>query len=453
MTPLFILTLMAIEFSTRFSFPWRYWYTKPSNWMYSFHAIADTCCDSITSIPITNIGVRLLSLSLQDAGYLGRRFLDTFGQPKQNTSHGTHAVIWILFAFLVTQAMCSDHTNESGSSPPQFNATKIKYMSWFTAWCGWVALKYPELIDLIQGEEDAPAETDIEARTEYQKKNKRVYGALIQSVPPALRTSLAANARYNGIEALELLKQRFGVVDAHDRSAALKRAQKSYILPGAGVSVRDVTKQYDSMTLAHSEYMDAGGNELDDELLRSCFLSALPASYQAIKAAIRMQSFDTFDDLYSTVLVQVKQFEDDADEQRNVSALSSILPQSVLAALQSSHGPEVLAYLSTSQSRGRGGRGFGRGQMGRGRGGRGRGNFSIVTCLRCGMLGHSRTLCTSRAVQCGHCKADHLDALCPLGPGGAQRDALSAGASRSTSELRRGYESRGEGRASSSSQA
>ena len=118
----------------------------------------------------------------------------------------------------------------------------------------------------------------------------------------------------------------------------------------------------------------------------------------------------------------------DADEQRNVSALSSILPQSVLAALQSSNDPEVLAYLSTPQSRGRGGRGFGRGQMGRGRGGRGRGNFSIVTCLRCGMLGHSRTLCTSRAVQCGHCKADHLDALCPLGPGGAQRDALSAGA-------------------------
>ena len=83
MTPLFILTLMAIEFSTRFSFPWRYWYTKPSNWMYSFHAIADTFCDSITSIPITNLGVRLLSLSLQDAGYLGRRFRDAFGQPKQ----------------------------------------------------------------------------------------------------------------------------------------------------------------------------------------------------------------------------------------------------------------------------------------------------------------------------------------------------------------------------------
>ena len=175
-------------------------------------------------------------------------------------------------------------------------------------------------------------------------------------------------------------------MDARDRSAALKRAQKSYILPGAGVSVKDVTKQYDSMTLAHSEYMDAGGNELDDELLRSCFLSALPASYQAIKAAIRTQIFDTFDDLYSTILVQVKQYEDDAEEQRNVSALFSIqnqLPQSVLSALQSSNDPEVLAFLSTPQSRGRGGRGFGRGQIGRGRGGRGRGNFSIVTYLRC----------------------------------------------------------------------
>ena len=41
------------------------------------------------------------------------------------------------------------------------------------------------------------------------------------------------------------------------------------------------------------------------------------------------------------------------------------------------------------------------------------------------MLGHSRT---NKPVQCTHCKADHLDALCPQGPGGAQRDALSVGA-------------------------
>ena len=82
---------------------------------------------------------------------------------------------------------------------------------------------------------------EVAAYQDWWKRNKRVYGALINSVPTAIRTSLSANARYNGIAALAILQARFGVVDAHDRSAALKRVQKSYISPGAGVSIKDGT--------------------------------------------------------------------------------------------------------------------------------------------------------------------------------------------------------------------
>ena len=69
---------------------------------------------------------------------------------------------------------------------------------------------------------------------------------------------------------------------------------------------------------------------------------------------------------------------------------------------------------------------------GRGRGGRGRGRNgpvqTFVTCLRCGMVGHSRPQCRMPKVQCAHCCADHLSALCPKGPGGTQRDTLTQGA-------------------------
>ena len=50
-------------------------------------------------------------------------------------------------------------------------------------------------------------------------------------------------------------------------------------------------------------------------------MSSMPASYQHIKTAIRTQGFDVFDELYNAFLTQVKQFEDDADSQRNASAL------------------------------------------------------------------------------------------------------------------------------------
>ena len=39
-----------------------------------------------------------------------------------------------------------------------------------------------------------------------------------------------------------------------------------------------------------------------------------------------------------------------------------------------------------------------------------------------------RPQCQMPTVQCAHCSADHLSSLCPKGPGGTQRDALTQGA-------------------------
>ena len=75
------------------------------------------------------------------------------------------------------------------------------------------------------------------------------------------------------------------------------------------------------MMEALSEYVGAGGNPPDDELLQTSLLSSLPNTYSHIKTALRMRTYDNLDDLYSELLKQVKQFEDDADEHRNSSAL------------------------------------------------------------------------------------------------------------------------------------
>ena len=221
---------------------------------------------------------------------------DLFGtttRPRRSHLHEwcrTFLFLVIIFCHM-SDVLAAD--DPSGHGPPMFKATKSHYTVWFTAWCGWVSMKYPELVDVIQGDEEEPDENDDpDGNTEWWKKNKRIYGALIIAVPTSLKTTLSANARFNGTQALEILQQRFGVVDAGDRASALKRVQKSYISPGASVSVKDVSRQYDRMTEAHAEYTSAGGNAIDDEMLRSYLLSSLPSSYLQIKTVLRSSDID-----------------------------------------------------------------------------------------------------------------------------------------------------------------
>ena len=107
------------------------------------------------------------------------------------------------------------------------------------------------------------------------------------------------------------LLAKFGVVDASDRSEALVRATKSYIDTRASIACKDVTRQFDLMTQAHAEYVAAGGGALDEELLKSNFLSALPSAYNEVKMNIRtrLSSFEDLDSLYEAVMAMCKPIE------------------------------------------------------------------------------------------------------------------------------------------------
>ena len=102
---------------------------------------------------------------------------------------------------------------------------------------GWLAMKYPDLIDLVEGDWEEPDEDEEDDYREYWNAQRRLYGAVVNAVPVRLRQALAANAKFHGTNALELLQERFGVVDAHDRASALARVSKSYISNGSGVSL------------------------------------------------------------------------------------------------------------------------------------------------------------------------------------------------------------------------
>ena len=48
-------------------------------------------------------------------------------------------------------------TSVAMSGIPKFNGTRIKYNSWYTEFCGWVAMKYPDLVDLIDDDWEEPS--------------------------------------------------------------------------------------------------------------------------------------------------------------------------------------------------------------------------------------------------------------------------------------------------------
>ena len=63
--------------------------------------------------------------------------------------------------YSISCAFAADDAS-GGQSIPKFNATRIKYNGWYTEFMGWLAMKYPDLIDLVEGDWEEPDEDEEE---------------------------------------------------------------------------------------------------------------------------------------------------------------------------------------------------------------------------------------------------------------------------------------------------
>lgn len=97
------------------------------------------------------------------------------------------------------------------------------------------------------------------------------------------------------------------------------------------------------------------------------------------------------------------------------------------------------AYGKGDRGKGKGGwaKGKAKGKgSAKGKGGRGRSDSYSYQwaspyanpCFNCASLEHLRESCPHQPVRCKHCGANHIDDLCPRGPGGTLRDGLSPAA-------------------------
>jgi hypothetical protein len=361
-------------------------------------------------------------------------------------------VAYFLFflAFMKEAMAAGDDLPGGRSKPPLFSGERVEFTKWFIAFTIWLALHASECTDLLEGMDPEPPRPDLvsslaavalteeqkDDHVQWQKRNRKLFGALGTAMPEWLATSLYTSERNNGVGALKYLKTHFDAQagSGNDRASGLQRMQASYIDKKNDLSENDVRHQYDNMMIAVNDVVSAGGQKPDELLLIAMFENALPMSYSVIKQMTRRMNHATLQKYYDDLLSQTRA--ELASRAPAVHAFTALgtpdngdLADATVAALAAMGLQRITAPPS---NKGRGGRGRG---TGRGRGSAQPGDGPTVypanPCLRCGSDdGHSRPDCPLPKTKCRFCNVgDHLGAYCPKNPtAGAKRKALSEGA-------------------------
>ena len=237
---------------------------------------------------------------------------------------------WMLLSVLLLgRAGAADADGGSSSSrPPAFSGVANDYLVWTIAIGGWVAWKLTECagffetpaearppdhaaavpalvapthdlhgavtnqiaVDTAQAAYDAhfaAVDRVTELQADYDRRNRRVYGAIVSAVPSWLATTLHMSARNDGRAALEAIRLQFDATTANDIASAMSRLQASVVDPRAELSEADLRNQQTSMMVAHAQIQRAGGAPLPERMLCVIFDNALPDSYSQIRQATR----------------------------------------------------------------------------------------------------------------------------------------------------------------------
>ena len=350
--------------------------------------------------------------------------------------------LWLLLLF--TQLDLGAADDPSTSRPPVFSGNRIDWTAHVIAFFGWLAWKQTDCTALVEDPPEKKPEVpgmdvsadgdllnadEIEEKTalldDYHKRNKRLYGAILMSMPSYLATSLHLYARNDGQKAWARLVKQFDATNENDLAAAIARVGGKYIDSKADLNEDDLNHQFDAMQVANAEVIRAGGDAVQDRVLMVMFDNALPPAYSHIRQMVRRVGHTDFINHVGDYLSMVR---------AEIDARASHQPAHAFSAPFIPQGPGGSGGGGKGGGKGGGGRGGGRGR------GRGRGNPSAdggsgtqnVRCLRCLEMGHGIRTCTKAPQQCPHCRnhADHHPSVCPHGPGGAIRDGLSFGARR-----------------------
>ena len=207
-----------------------------------------------------------------------------------NTPRDRPLALVMLFLSFVKVAVAANDGDAGGRSrPPVFSGERVDYTKWFiafTIWLALAALHVSECTDLLEGlddepplpeppvgesaEDEAAADAALALHAAWQKRNRKLFGALGTAMPEWLATSLFTSKRNDGMGALKYLKGHFDAQagSGNDRAQGMQRLKASYVDKKNDLSENDVRHQYDNMMIAVNDVVTAGG-QMPDELLLS----------------------------------------------------------------------------------------------------------------------------------------------------------------------------------------
>ena len=146
----------------------------------------------------------------------------------------------------------------------------------------------------------------VTAQETFDKRNKKLYGVLVQSLPDWLRTSVYNTHRNDGLAAVTYLRRSFDSNDVMDHATQLSRLQASYIDTRNDISEDDLRYQYDAMMTAVAAIGRTGVPAPADATLMAMFDNSLPQSYSTIRQLVRRAGHGTFLTHYGDYMAQVR---------------------------------------------------------------------------------------------------------------------------------------------------
>ena len=330
----------------------------------------------------------------------------------------------VLIAHIVTGLFvpaAASGDDERPSKVPPFSGQREHFTAFIIAFSAYVAWKLTECADLLEGDEARPIPTgtgipaanyDADGKltngaaiaaaasarpasvtnaadiADWDKRNKRLYGLLIQALPTWLKTSVYNSHRNDGVAAVDFLRAEFDAISEGDYATQLAALQRSVIDPRADLSDADLRAQYDHIMTACSAMQRTGHARPDDSLLKALLDNSLPTAYNTVRQLVRRSAHASFVAHYADYMTQVR------------AELASRAPTP--RALQAHGGTGNGDSPPPSTPSG-----------------------SLAVCLNCGDEGHTRQNCTKPKTKCSKCGARHKSSFCG---NGSERPRLSDGA-------------------------
>ena len=313
----------------------------------------------------------------------------------------------LLLACTICAVNAADDQGAS-SRPPVFDGTRHTFLPWFMAFSGFVAWRLSDCSDILNGKELRPvipngtsnqnAVAEAEAsRLDWDRRNRKLYGLLLQCVPDWLRTSLYNAHTDDGRGAVIHLQDSFDINDANDHAACISRLQQAYIDSSRDINEEDLRLQFDSMQTAVAGIRRSSHAPPPEATLQAMFDNSLPISYSQIRQLVRRSAHTTFLSHYADYVAQVR-----AELASRRPVANAFVAGLTDRNLRTGPVSDPNANASTN---------------------------SKQVCLRCGKDGHIRFKCPRRQkVVCKHCGADHLSEFCVQSTDATARNRLTKGA-------------------------